>query len=99
MSLNRAQNLSDVQPQSGKVVFMVGPEGGWTEKEEQQAFDAGFQSVTLGKRVLRTRNRLTCGHRRHADALGRFCISSGRLKIFSDGLFVSKSINETSRLE
>lgn len=54
MSLNRAQNLSDVRPQSGKVVFMVGPEGGWTEKEEQQAFDAGFQSVTLGKRVLRT---------------------------------------------
>ena len=54
MSLNRAQKLSDVRPQSGKVVFMVGPEGGWTEKEEQQAFDAGFQSVTLGKRVLRT---------------------------------------------
>ena len=54
MSLNRAQKLSDIQPQSGKVVFMVGPEGGWTEKEEQQAFDAGFQSVTFGKRVLRT---------------------------------------------
>lgn len=54
MSLNRTQKLSDVRPQSGKVVFMVGPEGGWTEKEEQQAFDAGFQSVTLGKRVLRT---------------------------------------------
>lgn len=54
MSLNRAQKLSDVRPQYGKVVFMVGPEGGWTEKEEQQAFDAGFQSVTLGKRVLRT---------------------------------------------
>ena len=54
MSLNRAQKLSDIRPQSGKVVFMVGPEGGWTEKEEQQAFDAGFQSVTLGKRVLRT---------------------------------------------
>lgn len=54
MSLYRAQKLSDVRPQSGKVVFMVGPEGGWTEKEEQQAFDAGFQSVTLGKRVLRT---------------------------------------------
>ena len=54
MSLNRAQKLSDVRPQSGKVVFMVGPEGGWAEKEEQQAFDARFQSVTLGKRVLRT---------------------------------------------
>ncbi|EEZ76140.1 RNA methyltransferase, RsmE domain protein [Neisseria lactamica ATCC 23970] len=33
---------------------MVGPEGGWTEQEEQQAFDAGFQAVTLGKRILRT---------------------------------------------
>ncbi|HFC8508004.1 TPA: 16S rRNA (uracil(1498)-N(3))-methyltransferase [Neisseria subflava] len=54
MSLNRAQKLGDVRPQSGKVVFMVGPEGGWTEKEEQRALDAGFQSVTLGKRVLRT---------------------------------------------
>ena len=54
MSLNRAQKLGDVRPQSGKVVFLVGPDGGWTEKEEQQAFDAGFQSVTLGKRVLRT---------------------------------------------
>jgi len=54
MSLNRAQKLGDVRPQSGKVVFMVGPEGGWTDEEERLAFEAGFQSVTLGKRVLRT---------------------------------------------
>ena len=47
MSLNRAQKLSDVRLQSGKVVFMVGPEGGWTEKEEQQAFDAGFNPLRL----------------------------------------------------
>jgi len=54
MSLNRAQKLSDIRLQSGKVVFMVGPEGGWTDEEERLAFEAGFQSVTLGKRVLRT---------------------------------------------
>ena len=33
---------------------MVGPEGGWTAAEEQQAFAAGFQAVMLGPRVLRT---------------------------------------------
>lgn len=54
MSINRARRLGDIQPSDGKLVFMVGPEGGWTAEEEQQAFDAGFQSVTLGKRILRT---------------------------------------------
>ena len=54
MSLNRAQTLTQIQPSSDGLIFMVGPEGGWTAKEEQQAFDAGFQAVTLGKRVLRT---------------------------------------------
>ncbi|HEZ1579530.1 TPA: 16S rRNA (uracil(1498)-N(3))-methyltransferase [Neisseria meningitidis] len=54
MSINRARKLSDIRQPSGAIVFMVGPEGGWTEQEEQQAFDAGFQAVTLGKRILRT---------------------------------------------
>lgn len=54
MSLNRAQTLKQIQPASDGLIFMVGPEGGWTDKEEQQAFDAGFQSVTLGPRILRT---------------------------------------------
>lgn len=54
MSLNRAQALTQIQPLSDGIIFMVGPEGGWTETEETQAFDAGFQAVTLGKRILRT---------------------------------------------
>ncbi|HFC6025941.1 TPA: 16S rRNA (uracil(1498)-N(3))-methyltransferase [Neisseria meningitidis] len=54
MSINRARKLADIRQPSGAIVFMVGPEGGWTEQEEQQAFEAGFQAVTLGKRILRT---------------------------------------------
>lgn len=54
MSINRARKLGDIRQPSGAIVFMVGPEGGWTEQEEQQAFEAGFQAVTLGKRILRT---------------------------------------------
>lgn len=54
MSLNRAQKLSQIQAVSDGLIFMVGPEGGWTEKEEAAAFEAGFQAVTLGPRVLRT---------------------------------------------
>ncbi|MCP1659901.1 16S rRNA (uracil(1498)-N(3))-methyltransferase [Neisseria perflava] len=54
MNLNRAQKLNQITPSSDGLIFMVGPEGGWTAQEEQQAFAAGFQAVTLGKRVLRT---------------------------------------------
>ncbi|QEY23341.1 16S rRNA (uracil(1498)-N(3))-methyltransferase [Neisseria animalis] len=54
MSLNRAQTLKQITPSADGIIFMVGPEGGWTAQEEQQAFDSGFQAVTLGKRVLRT---------------------------------------------
>ncbi|HHK5573376.1 TPA: 16S rRNA (uracil(1498)-N(3))-methyltransferase [Neisseria cinerea] len=54
MSINRARKLGDIRQPSGAIVFMVGPEGGWTEQEEQQAFEVGFQAVTLGKRILRT---------------------------------------------
>lgn len=54
MSLNRARKLGEIKPLSEELVFMVGPEGGWTEQEEKEAFETGFLSVTLGKRVLRT---------------------------------------------
>jgi len=35
------------------VLFLSGPEGGWTPEEEQMAMDGGFQPVTLGPRTLR----------------------------------------------
>jgi 16S rRNA (uracil1498-N3)-methyltransferase len=35
------------------VVIATGPEGGWTEAEVEQATAAGFQAVSLGRRILR----------------------------------------------
>jgi 16S rRNA (uracil1498-N3)-methyltransferase len=35
------------------IAIAVGPEGGWTREEVENAIDAGFQPVSLGKRVLR----------------------------------------------
>jgi len=41
-------------PKDKKILLMVGPEGGFSEKEVQEAVANGFQSVMLGKRILRT---------------------------------------------
>ena len=37
-----------------EILFMIGPEGGFSPAEAQAAADAGWQPVTLGKRILRT---------------------------------------------
>ncbi|WNQ14213.1 16S rRNA (uracil(1498)-N(3))-methyltransferase [Paenibacillus aurantius] len=46
------------QPAEGKkalrVLFAIGPEGGFAEQEVEQAEEAGFRSVGLGARILRT---------------------------------------------
>ncbi|SEB40872.1 16S rRNA (uracil(1498)-N(3))-methyltransferase [Paenibacillus sp. GP183] len=42
-------------------LFAVGPEGGFTEQEIQQAEAAGFISVSLGKRILRTETAAMVG--------------------------------------
>jgi len=36
-----------------RVLAMVGPEGGFTEREVKKAYEAGFVSVSLGRRILR----------------------------------------------
>jgi 16S rRNA (uracil1498-N3)-methyltransferase len=35
------------------IVVATGPEGGWTDRELQIASDAGYTSISLGKRILR----------------------------------------------
>ena len=51
---HRAQiGLSQVQETSNATI-LIGPEGGLTEKEVSDSEFAGFQSVHIGKRVLRT---------------------------------------------
>lgn len=36
-----------------KIVLMVGPEGGWTDREIELACESGCEIVTLGGRILR----------------------------------------------
>ena len=47
--------LSKVMRGTDKLIFnlLIGPEGGFTADEVRAAVDAGFQPVSLGKRVLR----------------------------------------------
>jgi 16S rRNA (uracil1498-N3)-methyltransferase len=40
-------------PGSGDLWLLIGPEGGWKEKEVQQTLAEGFTAVTLGPRILR----------------------------------------------
>ena len=37
-----------------RVTLAIGPEGGWTDAEIDQAIAAGYQPVSLGQRILRT---------------------------------------------
>ncbi|MCU0227089.1 MAG: 16S rRNA (uracil(1498)-N(3))-methyltransferase [Bryobacterales bacterium] len=37
-----------------RVTLLVGPEGGWDPRERESAQAAGFLSVSLGRRILRT---------------------------------------------
>ncbi|WP_246275774.1 RsmE family RNA methyltransferase [Brasilonema bromeliae] len=38
---------------TSEIIIITGPEGGWTDKELKHAIDAGFQPVSLGRRILR----------------------------------------------
>lgn len=41
-------------PEVSSVVVLVGPEGGWTREEQEQAFENGFEPICLGSRILRS---------------------------------------------
>lgn len=45
----------------GSVVLLVGPTGGWTEAEERDVRSAGFEAVSLGRRVLRAETAAIAG--------------------------------------
>lgn len=45
-AINQVSTTSD-------IIIATGPEGGWTDKELKHAIDAGFQPVSLGRRILR----------------------------------------------
>ncbi|MEP0909833.1 16S rRNA (uracil(1498)-N(3))-methyltransferase [Leptolyngbya sp. GB1-A1] len=49
INLNRINQLNPLPA----VTLAIGPEGGWTETEVQEATEAGYQPVSLGARILR----------------------------------------------
>lgn len=52
-----SKNLKDVLPKdlnNLKILFVIGPEGGFTDSEEKILIDNGFISTSFGSRVLRT---------------------------------------------
>lgn len=46
--------LLEAQPRLKSLLIVIGPEGGFTPEEVAQAVENGFQSVGLGRRILRT---------------------------------------------
>ena len=53
----RAKPILDVLPEQRNaedtVLLMLGPEGGWTEGEREQALTAGWNACSLGRTILR----------------------------------------------
>jgi len=43
------------------VLYLVGPEGGWTDAEMDAARKAGFQAVSLGKGILKAETAAIVG--------------------------------------
>jgi 16S rRNA (uracil1498-N3)-methyltransferase len=43
-----------------KIFFVIGPEGGFSQEEVEEAERAGFIPVTLGKRILRAETASLC---------------------------------------
>lgn len=46
--------LTDIDAPPVKLCLLIGPEGGFSEREYEDAEIAGFQAVSLGPRILRT---------------------------------------------
>ncbi len=50
----RTREIIDGVRPGQSVAMIIGPEGGFTPEEVQAANDAGFESISLGRRILRT---------------------------------------------
>ena len=50
------------QPESEKdITLLVGPEGGWTNREAKDILRQGFEAVSLGDNILRAETAALCG--------------------------------------
>lgn len=41
-------------PVPRSAIFLIGPEGGWTQTEERAILDHGFEAVSLGNTILKS---------------------------------------------
>jgi 16S rRNA (uracil1498-N3)-methyltransferase len=48
------QTLAAQMPQDNRLVFLIGPEGGLSAVEKQDAVSTGFSAIRMGPRILRT---------------------------------------------
>lgn len=53
-SMERTRELIRSVTPGQKIAVLIGPEGGFTEEEVRKACEAGFEMITLGRRILRT---------------------------------------------
>lgn len=53
-SMNETRRLFESIKSGETIAIFIGPEGGFDDSEVETAKDAGFKTVTLGKRILRT---------------------------------------------
>ncbi len=51
---SKAQNINHLDKLSNSIVFLVGPEGGFSEKEMALAINHAFIPINFGQRILRT---------------------------------------------
>lgn len=51
---SKTQNINHLEKPSSSIKFMVGPEGGFSEKEMALALNSSFIPVNFGQRILRT---------------------------------------------
>lgn len=51
---NSLKNVLESNKDALNIGILIGPEGGLTDEEVKEAIDQGFDSISLGKRILRT---------------------------------------------
>jgi 16S rRNA (uracil1498-N3)-methyltransferase len=51
---SKAQNINQLEKPSSSIDFMVGPEGGFSNKEMVLAINSAFTPINFGQRILRT---------------------------------------------
>ncbi len=53
-SMQNLTQIREVKPHLNSLLLVIGPEGGFSSDEASEAMRHGFQSIRLGKRIMRT---------------------------------------------